>query len=61
MTFRIIKGLFTTRERMQQCTVSVRFTSDDRGETLSLGAYDTMITVPFEAVKKIIEEERSKR
>lgn len=41
--------------------ITIRFTSDSHGETLSLEGAETMITVAFEDVEKIIEKARKKR
>lgn len=37
------------------CKVTVRMTSDDIGQSLSLQTADTMIQIPLEAVKDIIK------
>lgn len=36
------------------CKVTVRMTSDKRGQSLSLSAYNIMIEIPLEQVKDII-------
>lgn len=41
--------------------ITIRFTSDSYGETLSLEGAETMITVAFEDVEEIIERARKKR
>lgn len=38
----------------KKCDVTVRMTADDRGQTLSLQAYNIMIVIPLEAVSDII-------
>ena len=43
---------------MSRSVVTVRFTSDRIGETLSLQAGDVQITVPFEPVEELIEATR---
>lgn len=59
MTMKTIGGAYTTEGlRLIPERVTVRFTSDSRGETLSLESANGMILVPFEQVKRIIEEER---
>ena len=41
--------------------VQVRFTSDKRGETISLACNDMQITVPFEQVRGLIADVRNPR
>ena len=62
MVLKKIKGLFTTQKGMKPTQVIVRFTSDGIGETLSLSAESesVMITVAYEDVARVIEEERKK-
>lgn len=36
------------------CNVTVRMTSDKRGQSLSLSAYNIMISIPLETVTDII-------
>lgn len=61
MILKAIKGLVTNQTTgLEPCEVIVRFSSDRLGETLSLEACGQMITVPFEALQKIIEKEREK-
>lgn len=36
------------------CTVTVRMTSDKRGQSLSLSAYNIQFMIPLEAVRDII-------
>lgn len=38
--------------------IIVRFTSDELGETISLSTADTMLLVPFEPVKTLINDTR---
>lgn len=40
--------------------VTVRFTSDEYGETMSIEDGETMLGVPFEPIKKMIEKARKK-
>ena len=44
----------------RSANVDVRFTSDDKGETLSLAVDDIMITVPFKTVESLVNKERGK-
>lgn len=39
----------------KKCKVCVRMTSDERGQSLSLQAYNIMIQIPLEAVADIIK------
>lgn len=56
-----INGMVTTESKTRPARIIVRFTSDHVGETLSLSDNDKiMISVPFEAVKPIIEKARKK-
>ena len=41
--------------------VTARFTSDERGETLSLEAGGVQITIPYEPIKKLIKETRESK
>lgn len=51
-----VKGLITDATNMKPnpCTVTVRMTSDRIGQTLSLSAYNIMISIPLESVREII-------
>jgi hypothetical protein len=40
--------------------VTVRFTSDEYGETMSIEDGEIMLGVPFEPIKKMIEKARKK-
>lgn len=51
-------GMAFTGKENYRGKVTVRFTSDNLGETLSLQYGGVMILVPYEPVKKIIEETR---
>lgn len=39
----------------KKCDVVVRMTSDKRGQSLSLNAYNIMILIPLESVRDIIQ------
>ena len=39
----------------KKCDVVVRMTSDKRGQSLSLNAYNVMIEIPLESVRDIIK------
>ena len=51
-----VKGLIIDASNMKQkpCTVTVRMTSDRIGQTLSLSAYNILISIPLESVREII-------
>lgn len=55
-----IKGIIATNRGMARTTITVRFTSDALGETISLTDEDSglMMSVPFEKVDKLIKETR---
>lgn len=59
-TRRKVNGYITDGTHMKAAEVDVRFTSDKTGEAISLCVGDTMIGVPFEAVKPVIMKERAK-
>lgn len=44
-----------------ETNITVRFTSDSCGETLTLQGAGTIITVAFEDIEKIVEKARKKR
>ena len=56
---RNIKG-FSNKSGMKMVPVTVWFTSDNQGETLSLGADGHQITVSFSDIMRIVERERAK-
>lgn len=63
MVIKKVKGIIMTeapfKPSLKPTEVIIRFTSDGLGETLSLSANDeVMITVAFEDVQKVIDEER---
>ena len=39
----------------QECDVTIRMTSDKRGQSMSLQAFNVMIEIPLESVKNIIK------
>lgn len=51
-----VKGIITdvTNMKPKPCKVTVRMTSDRIGQTLSLSAFNIMISIPLESVKDII-------
>ena len=51
-------GIYTDERSASTVSVTMRFSSDKIGETLSLEAMGRQITVPFEAVLKLAEETR---
>lgn len=55
-----VTGLLYFEETLSKEIVTVRFTTDSRGETLSLcdDKHGVMITVAFEDIEKIIKEAR---
>ena len=64
MTLKEIRGLAAIPSgHMFPRILTVRFTSDDLGESLSIAdeAAGIMFEVPFEEVEKIIKQERAKR
>ena len=58
-TIKDVKGMIMTEKDMRQCDVSVRFTSDEIGETISLQVGNSMIVVAFEEVQKMINQIRN--
>lgn len=56
-----INGVVFSGAGLKPQRVFVRFTSDDRGETLSFEAGGRMIAVPFEPVEALIKETRRSR
>ena len=56
-----IKGMiFDSPENAMPCNVTVRYTSDKVGKTISLNAANIMIVVPFEEIEKMIKEVENK-
>lgn len=57
---RDVTGLLYFEETLSREIVTVRFTTDRRGETLSLSddKHGVMISVAYEDIEKIIEEAR---
>ncbi len=56
---RNVKG-FSSRKGMKRIPVTVHFTSDNMGETLSLMADGHQITVDYADIMAIVEREREK-
>ena len=40
---------------VEPCKVTIRMTSDDKGQSLSLSAFNIQIGIPLEAVRDIIK------
>lgn len=55
-----IVGCVSDGRGISRANVTMRFTADNGGETLSLEAYGQQITVPFEAVIKLANATREK-
>jgi len=53
-------GCVSDGRSISKVNVTMRFTTDNVGETLSLEAYGEQITVPFEAVIKLARATREK-
>ena len=53
-------GWVSDGRSISRANVTMRFTADNVGETLSLEAYGQQITVPFEAVTKLANVTREK-
>ena len=60
MNIKIINGAISDGKTMTAAPIEVRFTSDKKGESISLVHGDTMLFVPFEQVQKMIDKERKK-
>ena len=54
-----VKGLIIDGSNLiplpKKCDVTVRMTSDKVGQTLSLSAFNIMISIPLESVREIIK------
>lgn len=54
-----VKGLIIDESNLiplpKKCDVTVRMTSDKVGQTLSLSAFNIMISIPLESVREIIK------
>lgn len=52
-----VKGMLVDASNMncKMCNVTVRMTSDNIGQSLSLSAYNVMIQIPLESVRDIIK------
>lgn len=44
----------TALNMVEPCKVTIRMTSDDKGQSLSLSAYNIQIGIPLESVRDII-------
>ena len=53
---KLVQGFVADIEKPlpKKCEVYVRMTSDEKGQSLSLQAYNIMIGIPLESVKDII-------
>ena len=60
-TIKNIKGFVTDGEFMKATDVTVVFTSNYAGETLSLQAGEVSIGIPFDELTKILSKERRKK
>jgi hypothetical protein len=56
----VVKGIFANKDGMRKEPVTVRFSSDRIGDTLSLECNGVMIIVPFEKIQKLIEKTQIK-
>lgn len=55
---KVVNGLITDITQFvipKKCKVTVRMTSDNIGQSLSLSAYNIMIQIPLEQVRDIIK------
>lgn len=60
-TIRDVKGLVLAGNppKMGYATITVRWTSDTRGKTLSMSLADEIqLTIPYEAIQDIVEERK---
>lgn len=58
---RDVKGLVLAgnQPKMELATITVRWTSDARGKTLSMSLADKIqLTIPYEAIKDMVEERK---
>lgn len=63
-TIRDVKGLVLAGNppQMGLATITVRWTSDGRGKTLSMSLADEIqFTIPYEAIKDMVEKSDDKR
>jgi len=56
-----LKGMVFTGDAMGERDITVRFTSDKHGESISLEFKGIMFLVPFEPVIEIIEQARNRK
>lgn len=56
---KIIDGATFNGDKIYRQKITVRYTDDEIGKTLSLQAQDFMILVPFEEVEKIIKSKEN--
>ena len=56
-----LKGMVFTSDTMGERVITVRFTSDKHGESISLEFKGFMFLVPFEPVKEIIKQARNRK
>lgn len=62
MTKRIdINGLYSDAKTIQKQIITILFTSDKLGKTLSLCNDDILLTVPFEEIEKLILKTRGEK
>ncbi len=61
MIIKIINGAVSDGESLTAAPIEVGFTSDAKGESLSLANGNIILFVPFEQVQKMIDKERKKR
>lgn len=54
---KVVKGVIGDVRTMKinPCNVTVRMTSDKRGQSLSLSAFNIMVEIPLESVTEIIK------
>lgn len=58
---KVVKGAYLNGMAFNKAKVWARFTSDDRGETLSLAVGTVQIVVDFDQLADLIEETRAAR
>lgn len=59
---RKVKGFVMKGDRLnlKREPILVHFTSDNKGETLSMGAHGMQFTVRYEDIERIVDRERAK-
>ena len=55
-----IKGFMSDGEKIKQAKITVKFTSDCIGETISLETAGVMFILAFKDVEKVIKKARNK-